>query len=103
MKKSELQKIIREEVAKVMKEADESPASNLLSLLAGPDIKQYMDKLSDTISDEDFMAVKGLYDKLYTELKKHEAVRETYYNPQWKLTSVQSWLDGYAKKNNLIS
>lgn len=30
-----------------------------------------------------------------------KALKETYYNPEWKLTTVQSWLDGYAKKNNL--
>ncbi len=72
MKKQDLQKLIREEVAKVMKEADESPASNLLSLLAAPDFKQYMDRLSDRISDQEFMVVKNLYTKLYEELKKHE-------------------------------
>lgn len=47
-------------------------ASELLSLLASPEIKKYMDKLSDTLEDADFMRVKKLYDSLYTELKKHE-------------------------------
>ena len=47
-------------------------ASELLSLLASPEIKKYMDKLSDTLEDADFMRVKKLYDGLYTELKKHE-------------------------------
>ena len=47
-------------------------ASELLSLLASPEIKKYMDKLSDTLEDDDFMRVKKLYDGLYTELKKHE-------------------------------
>jgi hypothetical protein len=47
-------------------------ASELLSLLASSEIKKYMDKLSDTLEDEDFMRVKKLYDGLYTELKKHE-------------------------------
>jgi len=47
-------------------------ASELLSLLASPEIKKYMDKLSDTLEDVDFMRVKKLYDGLYTELKKHE-------------------------------
>lgn len=92
MKKQDLQKLIREEVAKVMKEADESPASNLLSLLAGPEIKQYMDKLSDTISDQDFMAVKGLYNKLYAELKKHEAIEEGQ-----ELTEGNIMIFSYAK------
>jgi hypothetical protein len=72
MKKSDLQKIIREEIRMAVNEADDNPVSNLLSLLAGPDIKEYMGKLSDVISDKDLMAVKGLYDKLYAELKKHE-------------------------------
>ena len=47
-------------------------ASELLSLLASPEIKKYMDKLSDTLEDADCMRVKKLYDGLYTELKKHE-------------------------------
>jgi hypothetical protein len=47
-------------------------ASELLSLLASSEIKKYMDKLSDTLEDADFMRVKKLYDGLYTELKKHE-------------------------------
>ena len=47
-------------------------ASELLSLLASPEIKKYMDKLADTLEDADFMQVKKLYDGLYTELKKHE-------------------------------
>jgi hypothetical protein len=47
-------------------------ASELLSLLASPEIKKYMDRLSDTLEDADFMRVKKLYDGLYTELKKHE-------------------------------
>ena len=55
-----------------LREVDEDPASNLLSLLASPEIKKYMDRLSDTLEDADFMRVKRLYDGLYTELKKHE-------------------------------
>jgi hypothetical protein len=47
-------------------------ASELLSLLASPEIKKYMDKLADTLEDADFMRVKKLYDGLYLELKKHE-------------------------------
>ncbi len=72
MKKSELQKLIKEEVSKVLKEGVEDPASNLLSLLASPDIKRYMDKLSDTMSNQEFGVIKDLYDRLYSELKKHE-------------------------------
>ena len=55
-----------------LKEVDQDPTSNLLSLLASPEIKKYMDRLSDTLEDADFMRVKKLYDGLYTELKKHE-------------------------------
>jgi len=55
-----------------LREIDENPTSNLLSLLASPEIKKYMDRLSDTLEDADFMRVKKLYDGLYTELKKHE-------------------------------
>lgn len=29
------------------------------------------------------------------------ALKETYYNPEWKLTTVQSWLDRYTKKDNI--
>lgn len=72
MKKSQLQKLIKEEISKVLREADDSPASNLLSLLAGGDIRSYMDKLSDVTSEQEFQTIKGLYDKLYAELKKIE-------------------------------
>lgn len=61
-----------ERVSKKLIEANEDPASNLLSLLASPDFKQYMDSLSDRISDQEFMTIKTLYNKLYEELKKHE-------------------------------
>jgi hypothetical protein len=47
-------------------------ASELLSLLASPEIKKSMNKLFDTLEDDDFMRVKKLYDGLYKELKKHE-------------------------------
>jgi len=47
-------------------------ASELLSLLAHPDMKRGMDALSDRLDDAQFMAVKKLYDALYAELKKHE-------------------------------
>jgi hypothetical protein len=69
MKSSELRKLIREEVQNVM---SEDPASNLLSLLASPEMKKYMDKLSDTIDQRDFTIINTLYTKLYSELKKHE-------------------------------
>lgn len=72
MKKSELKKLIREEIQNTIKEASEDPASNLLSLLAAPDFKKYMDRLSDMVDDKDFQAIKDLYTKLYAELKKHE-------------------------------
>ena len=69
MKATELRKLIREEVQSAM---NEDPASNLLSLLASPDMKKYMDRLSDTIDQKDFMIIKSLHTKLYDELKKHE-------------------------------
>lgn len=56
-------------------EAVETPmaaASEMLSLLAHPDMKHSMDALSDMIDDQQFMAIKKLYDALYMELKKHE-------------------------------
>ncbi len=56
-------------------EAMETPmaaASEMLSLLAHPDMKRSMDALSDMIDDQQFMAIKKLYDGLYMELKKHE-------------------------------
>jgi hypothetical protein len=72
MKALELKKIIREEIKKALKDVNEDPASNLLGLLAAPDFKRYMDRLSDRISDQEFMTIKNLYTKLYEELKKHE-------------------------------
>ena len=65
-------KAMFERVSKRLMEANEDPASNLLSLLAAPEFRQYMDRLSDRISDQEFMAIKSLYTKLYEELKKHE-------------------------------
>ena len=47
-------------------------ASEILSLLAHPDMKRNMDNLSDMLEDSEFMAIKKLYDGLYTELKKYE-------------------------------
>lgn len=47
-------------------------ASEILSLLAHPDIKQQMDALSNLLDNQQFMAIKKLYDGLYMELKKHE-------------------------------
>ena len=49
-----------------------SAASEILSLLAHPDMKHSMDNLSDVLEDSEFMAIKKLYDGLYTELKKYE-------------------------------
>jgi hypothetical protein len=65
-------KVMLEGVSKKLLEANDDPASNLLSLLAAPDFTQYMDKLADRLSDREFMAVKNLYNNLYAELKKHE-------------------------------
>ena len=65
-------KAMFERVSKKLLEANDDPASNLLSLLAAPDFMQYMDRLSDRMSDPEFMAIKTLYTKLYEELKKHE-------------------------------
>ena len=70
MKTTELKKLIREEIRKVIKE--EATASEILSLLAHPDIKRNLDKLSDRLEDSEFMAIKKLYDGLYAELKKYE-------------------------------
>ncbi len=51
---------------------NENPASNLLSLLASPEMKTYMNQLLDTLGNDKFMRVKKLYDGLYAELKKYE-------------------------------
>jgi hypothetical protein len=69
MKAAEFRKLIREEVQSAM---NEDPASNLLSLLASPEMKKYMDRLSNTIDQKNYMVIKSLYTKLYDELKKHE-------------------------------
>ena len=57
---------------KLLSEGSEEAASNLLSLLAAPDFKKYMDRLTDTLSEQEFTVIKDLYNKLYAELKKHE-------------------------------
>ena len=57
---------------KLLEQGPNDPVSNLLSLLATPEFMQYMDSLSNRLSDQEFMAVKNLYDKLYQELKKYE-------------------------------
>lgn len=74
MKAKDLKRLIREEVKNAINEMDpaENPASNLLSLISTSDVTKYMDRLSDTINDNDFRVVKDLYNKLYAELKKHE-------------------------------
>lgn len=46
--------------------------SEVLSMLAHPDLKKNMDLLADVLEDSEFMAVKKLYDGLYNELKKYE-------------------------------
>jgi hypothetical protein len=53
-------------------ETTSAAASEMLSLLAHPDMKKSMDALSDMIDDQQFMALKKLYDGLYAELKKYE-------------------------------
>ena len=50
----------------------EAAASEILSLLAHPDMKRSMDNLSDVLEDSEFMAIMKLYDGLYAELKKYE-------------------------------
>ena len=30
-----------------------------------------------------------------------KAVKETYYNPEWKLTAIQDWIETYAMNNKL--
>lgn len=47
-------------------------ASEVLSMLAHPDLKKGMDILADTLDDAQYMAIKKHYDALYNELKKHE-------------------------------
>lgn len=47
-------------------------ASEVLSMLAHPDLKKGMETLADMLEDSEFMAVKKLYDGLYNELKKYE-------------------------------
>jgi len=59
MKRSELKQIIKEEVKKAISESPDDPASNLLSLISTSDISKYMDKLSDTINDNDFKVIKN--------------------------------------------
>lgn len=47
-------------------------ASEVLSMLAHPDLKKAMEQLADLLEDSEYMAVKKLYDGLYKEVKKYE-------------------------------
>ncbi len=47
-------------------------ASEVLSMLAHPDLKKSMEQLADMLDDAEYMAIKKLYDGLYAELKKYE-------------------------------
>jgi hypothetical protein len=47
-------------------------ASEVLSMLAHPDLKKGMETLADMLDDAEFMAIKKLYDGLYLEVKKYE-------------------------------
>lgn len=47
-------------------------ASEVLSMLAHPDLKKSMEKLADMLDDAEYMAIKKLYDGLYNEVKKYE-------------------------------
>lgn len=47
-------------------------ASEVLSMLAHPDLKKGMEMLADMLDDAEFMAIKKLYDGLYNEVKKYE-------------------------------
>ncbi len=118
MKKSELQKIIREEVRKVLKEGKlvqlrsnliaypksyssatpskkiEIPRGESIEIIEHPFEKQPNDSLIK-YKGQEYVVVRSSLDRVVGPLK------ETYYNPEWKLTTVQSWLDGYAKKNNI--
>jgi hypothetical protein len=47
-------------------------ASEVLSMLAHPDLKKSMEMLADMLDDAQYMAIKKLYDGLYNEVKKYE-------------------------------
>ena len=72
MNKQLLKKIIKEELRKVMSEANIHPASNLLSLLAAPEFKKEMSNLADLIEPNEFRLIEDLYTKLNEALKKYE-------------------------------
>ncbi len=68
MKKSELRKMIREELKNSLREAtSQESVSELLDILSS--MTPHMDNISDEMY---FNTVKDLYTKLYNELKKHE-------------------------------
>lgn len=69
-------------------------ASEVLSMLAHPDMKKGMDMLADTLEDSEFMVIKKMYDALYEEVKKYEirggAIREaTIPFPTWYNSFIQ--------------
>jgi hypothetical protein len=45
------------------------------------------------------MKLSEIRNTIKEEIQK--ALKESYYNPAWKLTSIQSWIQGYADKNKL--
>lgn len=65
-------KAMFERVSNRLMEANEEPASNLLSLLAAPEFKRYMDILADRMTAQEFMVIKTAYNAMYEELKKYE-------------------------------
>lgn len=61
-----------------MSEREQDTASELLSLLAAPAFKQHLAKLSGE-APEKWEVVSQLYDTLYAELRKSEALQENYH------------------------
>ena len=47
-------------------------ASEVLSMLAHPDLKKSMETLADMLEDREYMVIKKLYDGLYNEVRKYE-------------------------------
>ena len=72
MKRSQLNKIINEEIRNVLKEGNAPASSEVLSMLAHPDLKKAMNQLSDQMSPDEYSEIYKLYTDLYLKVKEYE-------------------------------
>jgi|DEB19_MinimDraft_3_1074340.scaffolds.fasta_scaffold08485_2 hypothetical protein len=119
MKRQELQKLIQEEIQKVLKEA-EAPIYTDWEENVNPDYivvhlkdgrKLQISKKHIAGGQRVYQAILQAFSDQRTEITNKivgamasmmgGSLKETYYNPEWKLTSIQDWIETYAMNNRL--